>query len=163
MKNLFRRAAAAVVIAVLLLPSALAADPLGSRLYDYTLDICDGTTLTHQVLWGGSAASLRTENFVTYTPNPSVSPKVSFGATIPTVSTSSGNSALILFHSPSDSTPSTAILLCPAANKFRILIAVSPPTSTVGHFIPDKNRQISVFPLPFSPTNTKIFRPRFIL
>ena len=87
MKNLFRRAAAAVVIAVLLLPSALAADPLGSRLYDYTLDICDGTTLTHQVLWGGSAASLRTENFVTYTPNPSVSPKVSFGATIPTKQT----------------------------------------------------------------------------
>ncbi len=46
---------------------------LGSTIYDYTLDICDGTTLTREVMWSASKSDLRTENYVTYTP-PAASP-----------------------------------------------------------------------------------------
>ena len=83
MKTILKRAAALLLSAAVLLPSALASEALGSRVYAYTLDICDGTTLTREVMWSASKSDLRTENYVTYTPNPSVSPKVSFGERVP--------------------------------------------------------------------------------
>ena len=67
MKPILRRAAALVLCAALLIPTALASDALGSTIYDYTLDICDGTTLTREVMWSASKSDLRTENYVTYT------------------------------------------------------------------------------------------------
>ena len=82
MKRFFRRAAAALLCCAVLLPSALASDALGSRLYGYTIPICSGTTLTREVMWSDSHSDLRTENYVTYSPNAAVSPRVSYGATV---------------------------------------------------------------------------------
>ena len=82
MKTFFRRAAASILCAALLCPTALASEALGSRVYGYTLDICDRTTLTKEVMWSASRSDLRTENYVTYTPSASVSPKVSYGNSV---------------------------------------------------------------------------------
>lgn len=82
MKPILRRASALVLCAALLIPTALASDALGSTIYDYTLDICDGTTLTREVMWSASKSDLRTENYVTYTPSGSISPVVSYGTSV---------------------------------------------------------------------------------
>ncbi len=82
MKPFFRRAAAAVLACAVLIPSAFASEALGSRLYGYTIPICGGTTLTREVMWSASHSDLRTENYVTYSPNSAVSPKVSYGSTV---------------------------------------------------------------------------------
>ncbi len=82
MRTFFRRAAAFVLCAALLIPTALASDALGSRIYSYTLPICDDTSLTREVMWSASRSDLRTENYVTYKPSASVSPKVSYGSSV---------------------------------------------------------------------------------
>lgn len=82
MKSFLRRAAALILGAVTLCSSALASEALGSRIYSYTLDICDQTTLTREVMWSASKSDLRTENYVTYTPSSSVSPVVSYGSNV---------------------------------------------------------------------------------
>ncbi|MDY3014997.1 MAG: phosphodiester glycosidase family protein [Evtepia sp.] len=82
MKPFLRRAAALVLCAALLCPVALASDALGSRIYSYTIPICDQTTLTKEVMWSASRKDLRTENYVMYKPSPSVSPKVSYGSSV---------------------------------------------------------------------------------
>ena len=82
MKNFLKRAAALGLACLMTATTALASEALGDRLYGYTFDICDGTTLTRQVMWSASKSDKRTENFVTYSPNPSVSPKVSYGSTV---------------------------------------------------------------------------------
>ena len=82
MKRILQRAAALLLSAAVLLPSALASEALGGQVYGYTLDLCAGTALTRQVMWSASRSDLRTENYVTYTPNPAVSPKVSYGDTV---------------------------------------------------------------------------------
>lgn len=82
MKTIFRRSAAFVLCAALLCSTALASQALGSRLYSYTLDICDDTTLTKEVMWSASRSDLRTENYVTYKPSASVSPQVSYGSSV---------------------------------------------------------------------------------
>ncbi len=79
MKPFLRRTVALLLGATLLGSTALASDALGSRLYSYTLDICDDTTLTREVMWSASKSDLRTENYVTYSPSQSVSPVVSYG------------------------------------------------------------------------------------
>lgn len=82
MKSFLRRAAALILGAATLCSSALASEALGSRIYSYTLDICDQTTLTREVMWSASKSDLRTENYVTYTPSSSVSPVVSYGSNV---------------------------------------------------------------------------------
>ncbi len=82
MKPFLRRMTALVLCAALLSTPALASEALGSRIYSYTLDICDNTTLTREVMWSASRSDLRTENYVTYTPSASVSPKVSYGSSV---------------------------------------------------------------------------------
>ena len=82
MKPFLRRITVLVLCAALLSTTALASDALGSRIYSYTLDICDDTTLTKEVMWSASKSDLRTENYVTYTPSTSVSPKVSYGSSV---------------------------------------------------------------------------------
>ena len=83
MKSFLRRAAALILGAATLCSSALASEALGSRIYSYTLDICDQTTLTREVMWSASKSDLRTENYVTYTPSSSVSPVRYSSATPP--------------------------------------------------------------------------------
>lgn len=87
MKSILKRAAAVLLCGVLLCPTALASDALGSRIYGYTLDICENTTLTREVMWSASRSDLRTENYVTYTPSASISPKVSFGSSVVSLQT----------------------------------------------------------------------------
>ena len=70
MKTILRRIIAFVLSTAILIPTALASDALGSRIYGYTLDICDQTTLTKEVMWSASRQDLRTENYVTYPPRP---------------------------------------------------------------------------------------------
>jgi len=83
MKPFLKRTAALLLAAATLSSvSALASDALGTRLYSYDLAICDGTTLTREVMWSASRSDLRTENYVTYTPNPSVSPAVAYGSNV---------------------------------------------------------------------------------
>ena len=82
MKPFLRRTTALLLCAALLSTTALASQALGSRIYGYTLDICDNTTLTREVMWSASRSDLRTENYVTYTPSASVSPKVSYGSSV---------------------------------------------------------------------------------
>lgn len=83
MKSILRRITALALCAVLLCSTALASDALGGKIYGYTLDICDDTTLTREVMWSSSRSDLRTENYVTYKPSDSISPVVSFGSSIP--------------------------------------------------------------------------------
>ena len=66
MKSILRRITALALCAVLLCSTALASDALGGKIYGYTLDICDDTTLTREVMWSSSRSGLRTENYVTY-------------------------------------------------------------------------------------------------
>lgn len=80
MKSILRRITALALCAVLLCSTALASDALGGKIYGYTLDICDDTTLTREVMWSSSRSDLRTENYVTYKPSDSISPVVSFGS-----------------------------------------------------------------------------------
>ena len=82
MRSILRRITALFLCAAILTPSALASDALGSRIYGYTLDICDRTTLTKEVMWSASRQDLRTENYVTYTPSDSLSPVVSYGSAV---------------------------------------------------------------------------------
>ena len=82
MRSILRRITALFLCAAILTPSALASDALGSRIYSYTLDICDRTTLTKEVMWSASRQDLRTENYVTYTPSDSLSPVVSYGSAV---------------------------------------------------------------------------------
>ena len=82
MRPILRRMTALILCAAILAPTALASDALGSRIYSYTLDICDQTTLTKEVMWSASRQDLRTENYVTYTPSASVSPVVSYGSAV---------------------------------------------------------------------------------
>lgn len=83
MKSILRRITALGLCLLLLLSStALASDALGSKIYGYTLDICDNTTLTKEVMWSASKSDLRTENYVTYTPSGSLSPVVSYGTSV---------------------------------------------------------------------------------
>ena len=83
MKSILRRITALALCAVLLCSTALASDALGGKIYGYTLDNCDDTTLTREVMWSSSRSDLRTENYVTYKPSDSISPVVSFGSSIP--------------------------------------------------------------------------------
>ena len=50
MKSILRRITALALCAVLLCSTALASDALGGKIYGYTLDICDDTTLTREVM-----------------------------------------------------------------------------------------------------------------
>lgn len=82
MRPILRRVTTLILCAALLSTTALASYALGTRIYSYTLDICDDTTLTREVMWSASRSDLRTENYVTYTPSASVSPKVSYGSSV---------------------------------------------------------------------------------
>lgn len=82
MKSILRRTTALVLCLLLLGSTAFASDALGGKIYSYTLDICDQTTLTREVMWSASKSDLRTENYVTYKPSSSVSPVVSYGTSV---------------------------------------------------------------------------------
>lgn len=82
MKQSFRRITALLLAAALLGGSTLASYALGDELHGYTIPLAEGAALTTQLFWSNSKSDLRTENYITYQPQGSLSPKVSYGSSI---------------------------------------------------------------------------------
>ncbi|MDE6259401.1 MAG: phosphodiester glycosidase family protein [Oscillospiraceae bacterium] len=90
MKKYGRRCAALIAtlaLAFSLTQPALASYALGSELVEQTVDLGTGTTLTTQSLWSASRSDLRTEHYVTYTPNARVKPVVFSGTYVASTNT----------------------------------------------------------------------------
>ncbi|MGM9663002.1 MAG: S-layer homology domain-containing protein [Oscillospiraceae bacterium] len=82
----FPRKALAFLLALVLtlsLPLAAAASPaLGDDLDAATQQLGKGTSWTQSVFWSNSLSDLRTENYVTYSPNSGVTPIVTYGSSV---------------------------------------------------------------------------------
>ena len=90
MKQYGRRCAALILtlaLAFSLTQPALASYALGSELVEQTVELGTGTTLTTQSLWSASRSDLRTEHYVTYTPNAKVKPVVFSGTYVASTNT----------------------------------------------------------------------------
>lgn len=82
MKKFGRQCAALAMVLALALTTAqpaLASYALGTELSAWSTPLGTGTTLTSQSLWSASRSDLRTEHYVTYTPNDIVKPVVFSG------------------------------------------------------------------------------------
>ncbi len=90
MKKLSRRCAALVLAAALaatLCAPASASWALGTELTQRTVELGPGAALTSQSLWSASKADLRTEHYVTYTPNSTLTPMVFSGSYVASTNT----------------------------------------------------------------------------
>ena len=90
MKKYGRQCAALILtlaLAFSLAQPALASYALGSELVEQTVELGTGTTLTAQSLWSASRSDLRTEHYVTYTPNTTVKPVVFSGTYVASTNT----------------------------------------------------------------------------
>ena len=90
MKKFHKRCAALALAAALafsLAQPALASYALGTELSGQTTPLGTGTTLTTQSLWSASKNDLRTEHYVTYTPNTTVKPVVFSGTYVASTNT----------------------------------------------------------------------------
>lgn len=75
-------AAAGLVLSLLLGQAAFASDALGHDLHTVTTPVSEGVTVTRGYFWSDTYNDLRTERYVTYTPNPDVSPAVAYGDSV---------------------------------------------------------------------------------
>ena len=90
MKNFRKRCAALALAAALafsLAQPALASYALGTELSAQATPLGTGTTLTAQSLWSASKSDLRTEHYVTYTPNATVKPVIFSGTYVASTNT----------------------------------------------------------------------------
>ena len=90
MKNFRQRCAALALAAALafsLAQPALASYALGTELSAQATPLGTGTTLTAQSLWSASKSDLRTEHYVTYTPNATVKPVIFSGTYVASTNT----------------------------------------------------------------------------
>ena len=90
MKHFRKRCAAlglAAALALSLAQPALASYALGTELSAQTTPLGTGTTLTTQSLWSASRSDLRTEHYVTYSPNATVKPMVFSGTYVASTNT----------------------------------------------------------------------------
>ncbi len=90
MKNIKKRCAALALTAALALSlaqPALASYALGTELSAQTTPLGTGTELTAQSLWSASKSDLRTEHYVTYSPNSTVKPVVFSGTYVASTNT----------------------------------------------------------------------------
>ncbi|MBD5132968.1 MAG: hypothetical protein HDT38_00615 [Clostridiales bacterium] len=87
----FGRRCAALALALALVCSlgqpAFASWALGSELVEQTVELGQGTVLTTQSLWSASKSDLRTEHYVTYSPNGTVKPVVFSGTYVASTNT----------------------------------------------------------------------------
>lgn len=96
MKKFGRRCAAltlALALTISLAQTAGASYALGSELSERTTELAAGATLTTQSLWSASRGDLRTEHYVTYTPNAAVTPMVFSGTYVASMNTVSAAAA----------------------------------------------------------------------
>lgn len=77
-----RLSAAGLCLSLLMGQAALASDALGHDLHTGSLVLSEGTVSTKGYFWSDTYNDLRTERYVTYTPNEAVSPAVAYGANI---------------------------------------------------------------------------------
>lgn len=90
MKKIGKRCAALTLAAALvcaLAQPALASYALGTELSEWSTPLGTGTTLTSQSLWSASKSDLRTEHYVTYSPNTTVKPVVFSGTYVASTNT----------------------------------------------------------------------------
>ena len=90
MKKFHKRCAALALTAALALSlaqPALATYALGTELSEQTTQLGTGTVLTTQSLWSASKSDLRTEHYVTYSPNATVKPVVFSGTYVASTNT----------------------------------------------------------------------------
>ena len=90
MKKFGRRCAAltaALALGLSLAQPVRASEALGSEVSQWSAPLGTGTTLTGQSLWSASKSDLRTEHYVTYTPNGTVKPVVFSGAFVASTNT----------------------------------------------------------------------------
>lgn len=90
MKRFGRRCAALIFVLALVCSlgqPAFASQALGSELAAQTVELGQGTALTTQSLWSASKSDLRTEHYVTYTPNAIVKPVVFSGTYVASTNT----------------------------------------------------------------------------
>ncbi len=80
MKHFSKRAVAlALALAIGATPAAFASVALGDDLKSYTVPLSRDTNYTKALFWSNTYSDLRTENYLTYAPNPDVTPVVSYG------------------------------------------------------------------------------------
>lgn len=90
MKKIGRRCAAlalALALVFSLSQPALASYALGTELSEQSTPLGTGTMLTTQSLWSASKSDLRTEHYVTYSPNATVKPVVFSGTYVASTNT----------------------------------------------------------------------------
>lgn len=87
MKNMRKRILSlGLSVSVLLglaVPPALASDALGSDRAGDTVHLAAGVTVTENSLWSATYSDLRTEHYLTYTPNAVVTPLLRYGSRVP--------------------------------------------------------------------------------
>lgn len=84
-KRLLGKRAAALGMALLLTAGstlASASEALGWELHTGKTPLMQGTQLDKNIFWSDTYADLRTEHFVTYTPNAAVQPSVAYGGQV---------------------------------------------------------------------------------
>lgn len=80
MKHMIRQVlSAALALALLAAPAAQASVALGHDLHEVSTDLSVGTDITKGQFWSDTYSDLRTEHYLTYTPNEDVVPTVSYG------------------------------------------------------------------------------------
>ena len=90
MKRFGKRCAALLLAAALAIPlvrPVRASWALGSELAERTVELGPGTALTSQSLWSASQGDLRTEHYVTYSPNATMKPVVFSGTYVASTNT----------------------------------------------------------------------------
>lgn len=74
--------AAAMALSLSIGQAALASDALGHDLHAGTTALSQGAALTQGYFWSDTYSDLRTERYVTYTPNENVTPTVAYGTNV---------------------------------------------------------------------------------
>ena len=82
MTTRLKRLAAAAVVLGMTSSMASASVALGHDLHQGSVDLSVGTDITQQIFWSDTYSDLRTEHYLTYTPNSDVTPTIAYGDTI---------------------------------------------------------------------------------
>jgi hypothetical protein len=82
MKRMIKRGLTLCLVLALALGQTLASEALGSDLLSREVQLAAGTAVTDGSLWSATYSDLRTEHYITYTPNSGVAPLIWYGDTV---------------------------------------------------------------------------------